>query len=115
MHQQDHLLSCQLCFTFPPVWTECVQWSRKAPNEYHLLIVANELGQNRDSLLPGFSQPMRGFPAIESMTFQHHQEHDVTFHIKGECMHMLEALFGTFGTCHLAPGAWSLYWRLRAL
>ena len=23
MQQQDHLLSCQLCPTFPPGWTEC--------------------------------------------------------------------------------------------
>ena len=23
VHQQDHLLSCQLCLTFPPAWKEC--------------------------------------------------------------------------------------------
>ena len=44
MQQQDHLLSCQLRSTFPPGWTECTQWSRKAPNGYHSLIVVNELG-----------------------------------------------------------------------
>ena len=40
---------------------------------------------------------MRGFPAIESVTFQCHHEHDVTLHIKGSACICLRH----FG--HLAP------------
>ena len=78
--------------------------SRKALNGYHSLNVGNDLGQNRDSLCWVCLSQSEAFPPLSPGHSDIACEHDITLHIKGECMRMLGAL-----------GTWSLYWRLRAL
>ena len=78
--------------------------SRKALNRYRSLNVANDLGQNRDSHCWVCLSQSEAFPPLSPGHSDIDHEHDVTLHIKGECMRMLKAL-----------GTWSLSGRLRAL
>ena len=78
--------------------------SRKALNGYRLLNVANDLGQNWDSHCWVCLSQSEAFLPLGPGCSDVAHEHDVTLHIKGECVHTLEAL-----------GTWSLSWRLRAL
>ena len=71
--------------------------SRKALNGYHSLNVANDLGRNRDSHCWVCLSQSEAFPPLSLGHSDVACEHDVTLHIKGECVHMLEAL----GTGHL--------------
>ena len=78
--------------------------SRKALNGYRSLKVANDLGCNQDSCCWVCLSQSEAFPPLSLGRSNVAREHDVTLHIKGECVRTLEAL-----------GTWSLYWRLRAL
>ena len=78
--------------------------SCKALNGYRLLNIANDLGQNWGSHCWVCLSQSEAFSPVSLGHCDVAHEHDVTLHIKGECVCMFEAL-----------GTWSLYWRLRAL
>ena len=78
--------------------------SRKALNRYRSLNVANDLGRIQDSHCWVCLSQSEAFPPLSLGCSDIARECDITLHIKGECVHMLEAL-----------GTWSLYRRLRAL
>ena len=71
--------------------------SRKALNGYHLLNIANDLGRIRDSCCWVCLSQSEAFPPLSLGCSDVAHEHDITLHIKGECMHMLKAL----GSWHL--------------
>ena len=62
--------------------------------EHHPLVTQQSLNQSE------------AFPPLSLGCSDVAHEHEVTLHIKGECMRTLEAL---------GLGTWALYWRLRAL
>ena len=67
-------------------------WSHKAPNGYHLLNGANDLGRSRDSSSRfGLSQSEAFSPLSLGCSDVAH-ECDVILLIKGECVRALEAL-----------------------
>ena len=69
MHQQDRLLSCQLCPTFPPAWKELVELQG---SKWVLFTKCNEwFGMKLQLSSLGLTQPIRGFPVIEPRMFQH--------------------------------------------
>ena len=78
--------------------------SHKALNGYHSLNIANDLGRNWDSHCWVCLSQSEAFLPLSLGCSDVNHEHDITLHIKGECMHTLEVL-----------GTWSLSWRLRAL
>ena len=69
MHQQDHLLSCQLCPTFPPIVEGMQLMELQGSKRISFAKCREWFGMNLQLQLPGSSQPIRDFPAIESMTF----------------------------------------------
>ena len=57
-----------------------------------MVIEHRPLNQTPPSFHAAKSQPIRGFPAIEPGCSDVAHEHDITLHIKGECVCTLEAL-----------------------
>ena len=60
MHLQDHLLSCQLQRAYTPTFPKWVSFAK----------CGKWFGMKSHLLLLGLPQPIRGFPTIESGTFQ---------------------------------------------
>ena len=77
--------------------------SHKALNRYCSLNIANDLGQNQDSSCWVCLSQSEAFLPLSLGCSDVAHEHDITLHIKGECMCTLKVL-----------GTWSLYLRLRA-
>ena len=90
MHQQDHLLSCQLRPAFPPAWKECgavrlqaniiCQMERMVWEEIWTPATYFSLSQSE------------AFPPLSLECSDIAHEHDVILPIKGKCMCALEAL-----------------------
>ena len=71
--------------------------SRKALNGYRSLNVANNFGRIQDSHCWVCLSQSKAFPPLSLGCSDVAREHDITLHIKGGCMHTLEAL----GSWHL--------------
>ena len=75
------------------MWShKALRWSRKAPNRYHSLNGANDLGRNPySSCRFGLSQSEAFLPLSPGCSDIAH-EHDVILPLKGKCVCALEAL-----------------------
>ena len=89
--------------TTPPVPSSLEgMWSRKAPNGYHSLNGANNLGQNPYSSHESSLGQSEAFPPLSPERSDIARERDIILPIKGKCVHTLKALLS--GTWLLALG-----------
>ena len=96
MHQQEHLLSCQLRPAFPPAWKECgaIRFQTVIVHQTERTVWDQIRAQATDS-----ASANQAFLLLSPERSDIAREHHVILPIKRECVCVLEALLS---------GAWRL-------